>query len=580
MRMNAKKAKRFFWASAALLLTLSIPTSMRPAEAASEWDGGSATVAWLAEYDPDSGEPQTLTIRTASDLAGLAALVKGRLGDPLPFDDVTVKLAADIDLKGHLWEPIGDYADGFAFNGTFDGNGHAIEGLNVDRTLKSQPEILDSARNFYVGFFGYLGPNGEIRDLAVSGTVMADNQQEVAGAAAIAAVRTGVGGIAGFSEGLIDGCTFSGRLVLLDRSNNAICSVMGGIAGVNGTRNAVRRGGIRNCRVSNVEFAGAGAGENLPAVVGGIAGRNHGGIEDCSAGGDWTALSVLGGIAGDNCGPILRSRFAGTLTLRPASPAITSVGKYIGGIAGCFDMQYNAPTQTADRPAPLVNTAVFSECASEAEITVMGDSGVSFGNVYAGGIAGVGYQYSYSVSSQIENVEARFENCAVSGDISISAPRTGNVYAGGLSGYAFGSPRGFAVRNCSVWIGISRSDAETASTHYLGGLMGWYGAYGNSGTYASNSAGRYKTTIRDCVVEGGGIEVKGASTVYAGGLVGNLTHIYLDIMNNVASADIAVESTGENYAGGLLGYCREYNSGAYTGLKINQQHLARRNILR
>lgn len=43
-------------------------------------------------------------------------------------------LAADIDLTGMEWTPIGDYDN--QYTGTFDGKGHTITGLTVN-----QPEI-------------------------------------------------------------------------------------------------------------------------------------------------------------------------------------------------------------------------------------------------------------------------------------------------------------------------------------------------------------------------------------------------------------------------------------------------------
>jgi hypothetical protein len=53
----------------------------------------------------------SFTISTAAELAGLAAIVNGApAGLPDKFTGKTVTLAADVDLAGHDWTPIGETA--------------------------------------------------------------------------------------------------------------------------------------------------------------------------------------------------------------------------------------------------------------------------------------------------------------------------------------------------------------------------------------------------------------------------------------------------------------------------------------
>lgn len=66
------------------------------------------------------------SIDTAEELAGLAKLVN----EGTSFSGKIVTLAADIDLGGNLWTPIGGGNNGGKrFQGTFDGNGHTISNM-------------------------------------------------------------------------------------------------------------------------------------------------------------------------------------------------------------------------------------------------------------------------------------------------------------------------------------------------------------------------------------------------------------------------------------------------------------------
>ena len=80
----------------------------------------SANTAW---YNESSAE---FSISTAEELAGLARLVNGGNG----FKNKTVKLAADIELAGKEWTPIGTAS--CAFEGIFDGQEKVISGMKIN----------------------------------------------------------------------------------------------------------------------------------------------------------------------------------------------------------------------------------------------------------------------------------------------------------------------------------------------------------------------------------------------------------------------------------------------------------------
>jgi hypothetical protein len=242
----------------------------------------------------DSGE---IHIRTAADLA--------ELSESCTLDSwsqgKTVILDADIDLTGSNFEPIP------SFGGSFYGQGHSISGLYV------------SGSGNVRGLFRYIQPSGEVYDLNVRGGVNPAGRQN------------SLGGIAGNNQGLISGCTFSGRIVGRDS--------VGGLVGVNG-----EQGKIVNC-----SFSGTVTGEHY---VGGIVGQNHGTILSCQNSGSINTTEVeaqfsldelnrdqlnsvenapvctdIGGIAGFSSGVIQSCANTGPV-------GYAHIGYNIGGIVG------------------------------------------------------------------------------------------------------------------------------------------------------------------------------------------------------------------------------------------------------
>ncbi|MBR5429220.1 MAG: hypothetical protein IK116_01700, partial [Firmicutes bacterium] len=70
----------------------------------------------------DQGDETVLMVSTAEGLEAIAEAVNG--GET--YEGQTITLEADIDLQNEEWTPIGDASN--AFEGTFDGQGHAITG--------------------------------------------------------------------------------------------------------------------------------------------------------------------------------------------------------------------------------------------------------------------------------------------------------------------------------------------------------------------------------------------------------------------------------------------------------------------
>jgi len=98
-----------------------------------------------------NGKSSPYTISTADELSGLQSLVADNIES---FNGKTILLANDIALAGN-WTPIGN--DIQPFQGTFNGQGKTISGLSVNG-------------GNYAGLFGYVGTNGQIKNLNVVAT--------------------------------------------------------------------------------------------------------------------------------------------------------------------------------------------------------------------------------------------------------------------------------------------------------------------------------------------------------------------------------------------------------------------------
>lgn len=211
--------------------------------------------------------PNTLTkdgdaylISSPKDLCDLSEYVEA--GNDC--EDVTFKLAADIDLSDiRDFTPIGkcsSYIQGTFFNGTFDGDGHTISNLTINRSAD------------YQGLFGYIR-YGTVKNVKLE-------KADIKGG-------DNVGGIAGRNDGTIIDCLFSGKVA-------SSRWTAGGIAGFN-------VGTIEHCTsIFN--------GEAKTANVGGIAGAGrgnfHGTIRDCYAViKRISSQKNLGGIIGKNPKP-------------------------------------------------------------------------------------------------------------------------------------------------------------------------------------------------------------------------------------------------------------------------------------
>lgn len=115
-------------------------------------DGGSGT-----KSDP-------YTISTTEQFLNFADLVNGGA----TFEGLYVKLTADIDLSECTdFTPIGNEVNATAFNGVFDGGGHEIKNLTVDKSRpKKAKKKSGSNKPYNFALFGEM--NGKIYNLGIN----------------------------------------------------------------------------------------------------------------------------------------------------------------------------------------------------------------------------------------------------------------------------------------------------------------------------------------------------------------------------------------------------------------------------
>ena len=228
------------------------------------WSTVSATAG--ADYVQESNG--NVTIKTAAGLAWLARQVNG--GNL--FTGKTVTLAADLDMKDHIWTPMGDLYR--CLMGTFDGGGHSISGLyyNGDAT--------------FIGLFGVLF--GTVQNVSVVNSYLCSSDDQYSDSDSVY-----VGGVVGYNAGTVVNCFSSGSVA-------ASSGFSGGIGGVVGCNEA---GTVANCFNSGSVTV---SGDDVRSLAGGIVGKSYRGtIVNCfnsgsvtsGGGGSQFAGGVTGGIS-------------------------------------------------------------------------------------------------------------------------------------------------------------------------------------------------------------------------------------------------------------------------------------------
>ena len=207
-------------------------------------------------------------ISTAEQLKLFRDIVNGAGGQTQNRGACAV-LTAAIDLNNEPWTPIGNFTEGnkIYYEGTFDGGGHTISGLNVTGKFRC------------ASLFGAV-KGGTIKNLTVAGNVSHNYN--------FTGLDCHVGGIVGSA---LDAATIE------NCSNN--CSVTGGsgdfIGGIAGSN-------IDNARI--IDCYNVGTITGTFNGTGGVTGINMGTISNCYNVGTVKGSHAVGEIVGDNNGTV------------------------------------------------------------------------------------------------------------------------------------------------------------------------------------------------------------------------------------------------------------------------------------
>ena len=233
------------------------------------------------------------SISTESELNKIAEWTSGYGNN---FNGITLVLEKDIALscnkddKTTHFTPIGINS---SFEGTFDGNGHKISNLYVDRAGRA---------GLFASVYG-----ASIKNLTVEGTVV--------GSSYTGSDITGVGGIVGysFSQILIENCVSNVNV-------SSSCENTGGICGYVNDVDSV----IRNCiNIGNIESGSD--------KTGGISG-NPGIVYNCANFGAVSGISNVAGIAGNTEKDVSLCYNAGKISISASGGAASAAA--IANVAG------------------------------------------------------------------------------------------------------------------------------------------------------------------------------------------------------------------------------------------------------
>lgn len=260
-------------------------------------------VSALAQSGPFAGGEGTSAspyrIETAQQLQQMAEYPAGYF-----------QLAADIDLTGVEWQPVGDYLT--PFEGVLDGSGHTVSNLTL---------ALDSQD--MVGLFGRIGVGGQVEDLTLENVTVSGQDN--------------VGALAGMNGGSIEYCQLVGDNTVTGRK------AVGGLVGDNWT------GRIEGC------VAGADVTANTKGGV--LAGdsSNSKAIKSSAAFGSVTGAQMVGGITGSaayssitSCYAVVQVNGQGGGAVGEVQPQTIEDVYYAQDVAGQTDTGKGEPMESAD----------------------------------------------------------------------------------------------------------------------------------------------------------------------------------------------------------------------------------------
>lgn len=579
MNISKLKQKILSTALAIAMIVGMLPTSMAFADA---WGGSTDIANGYASGDGSASTPYEIS--TGAELAYLAQQVND---NSETYEDEYFVLTDDIDLGSEEWTPIGNSST--KFNGTFDGDGHTVTGLKIDKDLDTVP--------YYAGLFGYINSAGVVKNVSLYGSidVVIENEIEVTGPLYI-------GSIAGYSNyGKIINCATVVSINIDSDDTSSACFV-GGIVGKS------YYGTIQNCSsAGDIDVDSLNTNE-----VGGIVGNEYGAnVTNCYATGDVTSITAdgetnnVGGVAGSFSGTgctLSYCYWSGTVTgglgigynygsssnvvaFDDNATLLTNLNDWVnaqedttlytwktGDTTPVFDALWAPPEKWEDQVGSADGTETTGDYYVDGDNTIIytakglawlvdavddddnyyEDKTVTLANdinlsgkewTPIGDFAGTFDGDENTISGLTINAtdgdvdyglfeyistDAVVQNVTVEGSITVNSDNGGESKVGGIIGESNGT-----IKNCVSNVTIDITATGDYPDNYVGGIVGYIGYGMIENSYAT-----------------GDITVTGVDEIYAGGLVG---YNYDQVKNCYATGDVTATGGAYNYIGGLIG---------------------------
>ncbi len=243
------------------------------------------------------------------------------------------------------------YYTGTAFTGSFDGAGFTIQNVKI---------AVPSGTGYYVGLFGTIGMDAEVRHLGLE-SVNITGADPVGGLAGVngwgyiiscyttgtvQGTGMGAGGLVGDNRGLIwncrSSCTVAGDAVIggLTGFNSAEILACQSTGKISGSRDFI--GGLtgkNDGSISGSVASGSVAktGDEWGGNIGGLAGNSFGTITNCYASGSVAGganSSMVGGFAGQNNGSISDCYATGSVSGEYSVGGLLGINE--GSLSTCF----------------------------------------------------------------------------------------------------------------------------------------------------------------------------------------------------------------------------------------------------
>ena len=481
------------------------------------------------------------------------------------FLDFNFALKNDINASdiGNGYEAIGGTT---GYNGTFDGRGNRIIGLNVTG---------DNA-----GIFSTVGTDGVVKDVNIySGNFTG---------------TTTAGAVAGVNSGRIEGIvTFGNTVTATGDNDNASTSNAGGIVGVNysGTFEDDANDSELTGGIYDVESTGSVIAGSSSAVAGGLVGTNDGGLANSFSDSAVTVATGvkldkdttgLGGVVGINKGNVQyvdslgvtnggatnSSNIGGIIGTNKGNmysgynESIVSGKDNVGGIIGGNEGKYENDKWNGGTVANVVNATGVTGTGNNVggllgtnigSVENGRNNGTITGNEYVGGLVGNNASENSVLTNLVNDSSAEILGVNYVGGIAgsnsgvITADRnndnlinrgsiTGYQYVGGVAGLNTGT-----ITNTNNDVELNVNTAAGNEAKYFGGVVGQNGTDGTDGT-----------NVNDGVIENAtnSNTITAPDASYVGGIVGwNTSQGKLVGMGNSNEGTVI----GGSYVGGVIG---------------------------